>query len=145
MSLQEDGRNPSQRKEYVHHPDLLLVGVDVSKAKHHACMGTQTPMSCRKFECTHTREGFRRFEQPRKAHRDQNRRQRLLIAMEPSGISWQALYERLNSCQVFAPRRGVFNGEGKRVARTPARRYGSSKGQDGEPPLAKKEFADVKR
>src|SRR5215831_13578457 len=49
------------------------------------------------------------------------------------------------SCQVFAPRRGVFNGEGKRVARTPARRYGSSKGQDGEPPLAKKEFADVKR
>ena len=97
MSLQEDGRNPSQRKEYVHHPDLLLVGVDVSKAKHHACMGTQTPMSCRKFECTHTREGFRRFEQPLKAHRDQNRRQRLLIAMEPSGIYWQALDERLNS------------------------------------------------
>src|SRR5215469_437567 len=98
MRLQEYGRNPSKRKEYVHHPDLLLVGVDVSKAKHNACMGTQTTMSCRKCECTHTREGFRRFEQTLKAHLDKNRRQRLLIAMEPSGISWQALYERLNSC-----------------------------------------------
>jgi len=55
-------------------------------------------MSCRKFAFPHTREGCRRFEQTLKAHLDKNRRQRLLIAMEPSGISWQALYERLNSC-----------------------------------------------
>ena len=86
MRLQEYGRNANKRKEYVHQPDLLLVGVDVSKAKHSACMGTQTTMSCRKLEFTHTREGFQRFEQTRKAHRVKHGRQRILIAMEPSGI-----------------------------------------------------------
>jgi transposase len=54
-------------------------------------------MSCRKLEFTHTREGFRRFAQTLKAHLDKNGRQRILIAMEPSGISWQALYARLKS------------------------------------------------
>src|SRR5438046_9834501 len=98
MRLQEYGRNPQKRKEYVHHPDLLLVGVDVSKAKHNACMGTQTTMSCRKLEFTHTHEGCRRFEQALKAHQVKNGRQRLLIAMEPSGIYWQAIYDRLHSC-----------------------------------------------
>jgi transposase len=98
MRLQEYGRNPNKRKEYVHHPDLLLVGVDVSKAKHNACIGTQTTMSCRKLEFTHTREGFRRFEQTLKVHLVKNGRQHILIAMEPSGIYWQALYEQLNSC-----------------------------------------------
>ena len=98
MRLQEYGRNPYKRKEYIYHPDLLLVGVDVSKAKHNACMGTQTTMSCRKFGFTHTREGFRRFAQILKAHLDQNGRQHILIAMEPSGIYGQALYERLHSC-----------------------------------------------
>src|SRR5919109_3595673 len=98
MRLQEYGRNPHKRKEYVQHPDLLLVGVDVSKAKHSACIGTQTTMSCRKLEFTHTREGFGRFEQTRRGHMVKNGRRRILIAMEPSGIYWQALYERLTSC-----------------------------------------------
>ena len=98
MRLQEYGRNPNKRKEYVHQTDLLLVGVDVSKAKHNACLGTQTTMSCRKLEFTHTREGFRRFEQALKVHLVKNGRQHILIAMEPSGIYWQALYERLHSC-----------------------------------------------
>jgi transposase len=98
MRLPEYGRNPHKRKAYVHQPALLLVGVDVSKAKHHACLGTQTTISCRKLEFTHTREGFRRFEQTLRVHMVKNGRQRLLSAMEPSGISWQALYERLNRC-----------------------------------------------
>lgn len=98
MRLQEYGRNPNKRKEYVHHHDLLLVGVDVSKAKHNACIGTQTTMSCRKLAFTHTREGFQRFEQTLKIHLVKNGRQHILIAMEPSGIYWQALYERLHSC-----------------------------------------------
>jgi transposase len=98
MRLTEYGRNPNKRKEYVHQPDLLLVGVDVSKAKHSACLGTQTTVSCRKLEFTHTREGFRRFEQTLRAHLVKNKCQRMLIAMEPSGIYWQALYERLKSC-----------------------------------------------
>ena len=82
----------------MHQPDLLLVGVDVSKAKHSACLGTQTTVSCRKLEFTHTREGFRRFEQTLRVHLVKNTCQRMLIAMEPSGIYWQALYERLKSC-----------------------------------------------
>jgi len=61
-------------------------------------MGTQTTMSCRKFELTHTREGFQRFEQTLKTHLGKTRCQRLLIAMEPSGIYWHALYERLQGC-----------------------------------------------
>jgi transposase len=98
MRLKEYGRNAHKRKEYVHQPDLLLVGVDVSKAKHRACLGTQTTMSCRKLAFPPTREGFERFEQPLKAHLGKNGRQRLLIAMDPSGLYWQALYEQLNSC-----------------------------------------------
>jgi transposase len=98
MRLTEYGREPHKRKEYVHQPALLLVGVDVSQAKHHTCLGTQTIISCRQLACTHTREGFRRFEQTLRNHRVQTRCQRLLIAMEPSGLSWPALDERLKSC-----------------------------------------------
>jgi Transposase len=96
MRLTAYGRNPTKRKESVHQPDRLLVGVDVSKAKHHACLGTQTTLSCRKLAFAHTREGFRRFAPTRKDHRVTNRGQRLLSALEPSGISWQALDERRN-------------------------------------------------
>jgi hypothetical protein len=52
MRLTEYGRNPNKRKEYVYQLDLLLVGVDVSQAKHSACLGTQTTISCRKLEFT---------------------------------------------------------------------------------------------
>jgi transposase len=95
MRLTEYGRTPQQRKAYVQQADLLLVGVDVSKAKHNACMGTQRGISCRKLEFTHTREGFQLFEHTLRNHLDKNHCHRLLIAMEPSGIYWQALYERL--------------------------------------------------
>jgi Transposase len=98
MRLKEYGRNANKRKESVHQPDLLRVGVDVSKAQHSACMGTQTTMSCRTRAFTHTREGFGRCEQTRRGHMVNNGRQRLLSAMEPSGLSWQALSERRTSC-----------------------------------------------
>jgi transposase len=55
-------------------------------------------MSCRKLEFTPTREGFGRFEQPLRGHMVKNGRRRILIAMEPSGIYWQALYARRKSC-----------------------------------------------
>src|SRR6266581_1214328 len=98
MRLTEYGRNPQKRKAYVQQADLLLVGVDVSKAKHNACIGTQTGISCRKLEFTHTREGFELFEHTLRHHLGNNQCRRLLLAMEPSGIYWQALYERLKSC-----------------------------------------------
>jgi hypothetical protein len=108
MRRQEYGRNPTKRKEYVHHPALLLVGVEVSQAKHRACMGTQTTMSCRTLACPPTRAGFRRCEPTRTAPLDQNGRQRILIARAPAGLSWQALYTRLTHwgyavCLVHCP------------------------------------------
>ena len=42
MSLKEYARPPQKRKAYVQQPGLLLVGVDVRQANHHACIGTQT-------------------------------------------------------------------------------------------------------
>ena len=50
MRLQEYGRNPHTRKAYVQQPDLLMVGVEVSKAKHHACLGTPIGISRHKLE-----------------------------------------------------------------------------------------------
>jgi Transposase len=95
MRLTEYGRTPQQRKAYVQQAARLLVGVDVSKAKHHACMGTPRGISCRKLALAHTREGCQLFEPTLRTHLDKNHGQRLLIAMEPSGSSWQALYARL--------------------------------------------------
>jgi transposase len=75
-----------------------MVGVDVSKAKHIACLGTQRGVSRRKLEFTHTREGIERFAQILKQQLVKNACRHVLIAMEPSGIYWQALYDRLQEC-----------------------------------------------
>ncbi len=40
MRLKDYGRNQKKRKEYIHQSGLLITGVDVSKAKHDACVGT---------------------------------------------------------------------------------------------------------
>jgi hypothetical protein len=68
----------------------------VRKAKHHACRGTPALISWRKLAFTHTRAGFRRFAQTLRNPLVQTRGQRLLIALEPSGLYGQARYERLN-------------------------------------------------
>ena len=41
MKLKDYGRNQKKRKEYIYQSRLLLAGVDVIKAKHDACIGTQ--------------------------------------------------------------------------------------------------------
>jgi len=40
IRLKDYGRNRKERKEYIHQSGLLITGVDVSKAKHDACIGT---------------------------------------------------------------------------------------------------------
>jgi transposase len=72
--------------------------VDVSHVKHSACIGTQTRISRRKLEFPHTREGFRMFETILNREIAKNTCCRVLIAMEPSGISWLAFSERLTGC-----------------------------------------------
>src|SRR5262245_17773695 len=98
MRLTEYGRNPPTRKAYVQQPDLRMVGVDVSQAKHNACLGTQSGVSRRNLAFTHPREGIERFAQPLTPQLVTNACRHVLIAMEPSGIYWQALYERRQEC-----------------------------------------------
>ena len=40
MRLKDYGRNRKERKEYIHQSGLLITGMDVSKAKYDACIGT---------------------------------------------------------------------------------------------------------
>src|SRR5262245_43769421 len=98
MRLTEYGRNPHPRKAYVQQPDLLMVGVDGSQAKHNACLGTQRGVSRRQLAFTHPREGIERFAQPLKHQLVKNACRHVLIALEPSALSWQALYDRLQAC-----------------------------------------------
>ena len=46
MRLKDYGRSPEKRKEFLQQPGLLIVGIDVSKAKHTACIGTQAAVLC---------------------------------------------------------------------------------------------------
>ena len=98
MRLKASARNPQKRKAYVQQPGLWLVGVDVRQAKQHACIGTQTGITCRKLALTPSREGFRLFAQTLRNPLVKNSCRHLLSAMEPSGLSWQGLYDRLRSC-----------------------------------------------
>ncbi len=50
MRLKYYARNQKKSKGYVQQPDLLMVGVDVSKVKHDACIGTQICLQNRKIE-----------------------------------------------------------------------------------------------
>ena len=97
MRLKDHARSAKKRKDFVQEPGLLMVGIDVSKAEHDACIGTQAGILSRKFEFTHSREGFRFFETTLRKKIFRHKCKRMLIAMEPSGIYWYALFERLKS------------------------------------------------
>lgn len=94
MRIKDYGRNPQKRKLYVQQTDLLLIGVDVSKAKHDACFGkTNHTISFK-----NNREGFQRFEQALRTNVEKTQSRKVLIAMEPSGLYWYSLYDRLKKC-----------------------------------------------
>jgi len=97
MRLKDYGRNQKKRKEYIHQSGLLLVGVDVSKAKHDACIGTLNGVKSR-IGFTNSKDGFKRFEEAIRKNMFKHQCRRVLIAMEPSGLYWYALYNRLKSC-----------------------------------------------
>lgn len=91
IRLKDYGRNVKKRKEYVQQPSLLLVGIDVSKAKQDACIGTQPGAIQRKLTATHSRGGFQLFEKTIRKSIFKAKCRRVLIAMEPSGIYRYAL------------------------------------------------------
>jgi transposase len=97
MTLKDYGRNHKKRKEYIKQSGLLLVGVDVSKAKHDACIGSLEGVRCR-IGFRNARDGFKRFEEAIRKNMFRNKCKRVLVAMEPSGLYWYALYNRLKSC-----------------------------------------------
>jgi len=98
MRLKDYGRNPQKRKAYVQQKGLLMVGVDISKNKHDACFGTMDTNIRRKMTFSHNREGFSHFEMTIREAMFKAKCRRVLIGMEPSGIYWYALFERLKSC-----------------------------------------------
>lgn len=49
VRLKDYAQNAKKRKEYVQQPCLLIVAVDVSKAKHDACIGTEDGIARRKL------------------------------------------------------------------------------------------------
>ena len=106
IRLKDYGRNQKKRKEYIKQSGLLLVGVDVSKAKHDACIGSLEGVRCR-IGFRNARDGFKRFEDAIRKNIFRNKCKHVLIAMEPSGLylsavsaqaGWYALYNRLKSC-----------------------------------------------
>ncbi|MCJ7538371.1 MAG: transposase [Desulfobacterales bacterium] len=94
MRLKDYGRNPIKRKVYIQQPGLLLIGIDISKAKHDVYIGTQNGIIQRKITFAHSREGFQMFENTIRKSMPKAKFRRVLITMEPSGIYWHALYER---------------------------------------------------
>ena len=82
MRLKDYGRNQRKRKEYIQQDALLLIGVDVSKSKHDACIGTLENVKSR-IEFKNARDGFQRFEDAIRKNMFRNRCKRVLIAMEP--------------------------------------------------------------
>jgi transposase len=98
VRLKDYGRNPNHRKVYVQSKGLLMIGVDIGKSSHSACFGTKTGTVAAKFEFTHDRAGFDQFERAIRQWRFTTQSKRVLIGMEPSGIYWYSLYERLKRC-----------------------------------------------
>ncbi len=49
MRFKDYARNRKKRKEYVQQPGLLMIGVDVSKAKNNAYLWTKAGVICRKL------------------------------------------------------------------------------------------------
>lgn len=94
MRIKDYGRNHQKRKLYVQQTDLLLVGVDVSKAKHDACFCKTNHT----ISFPNNREGFRRFEQTLRKNIAKTKSHKVLVAMEPSGLYWYSLYNRLKKC-----------------------------------------------
>lgn len=98
MRFKDYGRNPKLRKVFVESERLLIVGVDIGKASHTACLGTRHKVLIRKFNFAHSRAGFSAFEKRIRSLRFKSKSKRVLVGMEPSGLYWYALYDRLKQC-----------------------------------------------
>ncbi len=97
MKLQDYGRCQKKRNLFVKQTDLLLVGVDISKAKHDACFARTN----RSLTFTNSREGFKKFDLVVRQTLEKTCCKRILIAMEPSGLYWQGLYTRMKQCGYY--------------------------------------------
>lgn len=98
MRLKDYGRNPRLRKEFVQNPELLTIGVDISKGTHSACFGMKSTILTKKFDFTNSREGFQKFESQIRILCQRYSCKQVLIGMEPSGLYWYGLYQRLKKC-----------------------------------------------
>jgi len=98
MRLKDYGRKPKLRKEFVNNPKLLIVGVDIGRSSHSACFGTNSTVSSKKFDFKNSRNGFKKFEFNIRKMCKTAKCNQILVGMEPSGLYWYGLYERLKKC-----------------------------------------------
>jgi transposase len=95
MRLKDYGRKPTLRKEFVQNPELLTIGIDIGKSSHSACFGTNSMILSKKFDFANSREGFQKFEANIRTSCRRHSCRQVLVGMEPSGLYWYGLYERL--------------------------------------------------
>jgi transposase len=102
MRLKDYGRKQTQRKEFVQNPKLLIIGIDISKNSHSACFGTNAMIVSKKFDFKNSREGFQKFESYIRTLCRKHACKQVLVGMEPSGLYWYGLFERLKKCGLSA-------------------------------------------
>jgi transposase len=74
---------------------ILWVGIDISKRRHTACLGTQDQVFCRRLRFTNSRRGLERLEAAIRRVQSQSQATAVVIGMEPSGVYWKPLFAQL--------------------------------------------------
>lgn len=84
-------------KALICEPSTLIIGIDVSKLKHDACIGTRDKIYMRNFPFENNLQGFNGFIKIIEKICAENKIQKTLIGLEPTSIYWYPLYEFLKS------------------------------------------------
>ncbi len=89
---------------------ILWVGVDISKRKHSACMGTRDRVFCRHVRFTNTRDGLEHFVAAIRRVQRESQASVVIIGMEPTSVYWKPLnaqLRRLGYATVLADAKAV--------------------------------------
>lgn len=95
MTEEQHSRDVREWKVRMASGEVLLVGIDVGKRRHEACIGTTERVLCRRLRFAATREGLDHLERKVRNYRDQMGSMDVLVAMEPTGIYWQTIRRML--------------------------------------------------
>lgn len=74
---------------------IFWVGIDISKSRHTACLGTQDQVFCRRLRFTNSRGGLERLEATIRRVQNTSQATVVVVGMEPSGVYWKPLFTQL--------------------------------------------------